>query len=159
MHPACPCSHVGTAEWGGTRSATPLWSPCPPAIVSNSRTAGSPGLTPRSVNSGRSGLSAFGQHPLVSLPWVPVLGGRAVAAPAHVSEHRAPRHGSLLILLWGDYRWSHPSTQQDLMAGLPTRVWDSSAPVPAVVALVSVFTSASSRNRSSSTWVCPADQT
>ena len=43
------------------------------------------GLTPRSSP---SGLSASGQHLLVSLPWVPVLGGRAAAAPAHVSEQR-----------------------------------------------------------------------
>ena len=112
------------------------------------------GLTPRS---GPRGLSASGQHLLVSLPWVPVLGGRAAAAqPMCPSRGPSSRFSPDSA---GGLQAESPSTQQDLTAGLPTGSGDSSAPVPAVVALVSVFTSASSHSHSSSTWVCCADQT
>lgn len=141
------------------RADMPSWGPCLPAIMSSSGTAGSPCLTLRSSNNGPSCLSAFRHHLLVSFPRVLLSGRRTITAPARVSEQKAPRHGSLLSLP-GGLRQRRPSGQQDLTAGLPTRVWGhSSAPHHPLWLLWSVFISAHSCGHSSSTWFCPADQT
>ena len=124
MHPACPCSHVGTAEWGHAqprlRGVHVHQLSCPTAeLLGHRLNPEKQPQRPLCVWAAPSGLPPLG----------PRLGREGCCSPSPRVRAEAPRHGSLLILL-GGYRRSRPAHSRTSRPGCPPGLGTARPPYP-----------------------------